>query len=160
MDFNVKVFDLTACEVEYSHEICYGKMLEASSPLNKQEESKASKTAEKLFKQFCKSLGPHFCITLKFCNLRSRPYLNIPFRFLTSHKLERKSRVILIDPKGRSSLVRITIKKRRPIIQCCFSMGWHEFCLRNHLSAGDKCIFEIKSEQADAYIVHVHIIRE
>ncbi|XP_028554763.1 B3 domain-containing protein Os03g0212300 isoform X3 [Dendrobium catenatum] len=161
MKFYVKVFDLTACEVEYSHEICsYSKRFELSSTLNKQGEAKASKTAEKLIKQFCKSLGPHFSITLKFCNLRSRPYLNVPLGFLASYRFENKSKVILVDPKGRSSPVRITIRKRRPIIQCCFGMGWHEFCLRNHLSAGDKCIFEIKSEEADAYIVHVHIIRE
>ncbi|KAK8935854.1 putative B3 domain-containing protein [Platanthera zijinensis] len=158
LDFRVKVFDLSACELEYSLELCSAQAIESSPPLKKQTDAKT--TVEKMFRQFCKSLGPHFSVTMKFCHLRFQPYLNVPLGFLASCNMVSKSKVILVDPKGRYSPVKITIRKRRPVAQCCFGKGWHEFCLQNHLSAGDKCIFELKSEEADAYIVSVHIFRE
>lgn len=83
MEFKVKVFDPSGCESEYSHEVCChlpnysAHAIEVSSPLDNQREIKASNTMEKVLKQFCKSLGPHFSVTLKFCHLRFKPYLKM-----------------------------------------------------------------------------------
>ncbi|KAG0471829.1 hypothetical protein HPP92_016375 [Vanilla planifolia] len=134
-NFHVKVFDLTACEKEYADEECNvskcsSQASELTLALYKPTETEAARNLEKMVKQFCKSLGPHFIRTMKFCNLRSEPYLNVPMEFLASYRLYSKCNVTLIDPNGGYWLVRLQIRKRRPVVQCCFHSGWHNFACK------------------------------
>ncbi|XP_020242853.1 B3 domain-containing protein Os11g0197600-like [Asparagus officinalis] len=84
------------------------------------------------------------------CNL-VRPYMNIPVEFRAANCLTEYNSLTLMDPKGRSWQVQL--RHRTNKFRTSITTGWNKFAAANELKLGDKCIFELGSEENNGILL-------
>lgn len=90
-----------------------------------------------------------FCLTKQigsYCFVFQR----IPMVHVKIHRLDKKHKMIVYDPHGKSWPVELHARPKRGTD---LSSGWHNVCNANNLQEGDACIFEFIS--ADAIRLHI-----
>ncbi|EYU23606.1 hypothetical protein MIMGU_mgv11b015827mg [Erythranthe guttata] len=141
-NFNVSVFDHTACEKELSIE----------SKKERRENNKGELDHN--------SQTPHFVLTMKPSFARRQPRVNIPRVFVRSNSLGDKSSATLRDPHKRAWPVKLVLEAngRSRVLMC---RGWHDFYVSNELKDGDICRFELNlgSLQTKNAVMDVQISR-
>ncbi|KAH7660904.1 B3 DNA binding domain-containing protein [Dioscorea alata] len=94
-----------------------------------------------------KSKHSHFIVSWK----RAYKYkVRIPMVHVKIHRLDKKHKMIVYDPHGKSWPVELHARPKRGID---LSSGWHNICNANNLQEGDACIFEFI--HADAIRLHI-----
>ncbi|XP_038975568.1 putative B3 domain-containing protein REM15 isoform X2 [Phoenix dactylifera] len=86
----------------------------------------------------------------------NRNYMSIPASFKESSDIMTKDEVILKDGEGRSWHVSICKRGKKGAF---LAKGWRDFCVGNRLGEGDKCIFELASNEKDN-IMLVRILKD
>ncbi|XP_020242851.1 B3 domain-containing protein Os03g0622100-like [Asparagus officinalis] len=86
------------------------------------------------------------------CNL-VHPYLNIPAKFRAANGLTEYNSLTLMDPKGRSWQVQLRHKTNKFESRTSMTTGWNKFACANELKQGDKCIFELGSEENNGILL-------
>lgn len=77
---------------------------------------------------------------------------SIPASFKESIDMMTKDEVILKDEEGRSWHVRICDRGRKGAF---LSKGWNRFCVGNRLGEGDRCLFELASNEENIMLVRI-----
>ncbi|ONK59956.1 uncharacterized protein A4U43_C08F12680 [Asparagus officinalis] len=93
-----------------------------------------------------------FEVSIWPCNL-VHPYLNIPAKFRAANGLTEYNSLTLMDPKGRSWQVQLRHKTNKFESRTSMTTGWNKFASANELKQGDKCIFELGSEENNGILL-------
>ncbi|ONK59957.1 uncharacterized protein A4U43_C08F12690 [Asparagus officinalis] len=76
---------------------------------------------------------------------------NIPVEFRAANCLTEYNSLTLMDPKGRSWQVQL--RHRTNKFRTSITTGWNKFAAANELKLGDKCIFELGSEENNGILL-------
>ncbi|KAK1291900.1 hypothetical protein QJS10_CPB17g02548 [Acorus calamus] len=136
LDFNVKLFDQSACEREYTPaKISKPSTTSPSGCVKRGSSNEDRKMSIKL------TTNPNGSASLKRqASCDESEY--IPGEFVESNGFENGSQVMLRDPKGRSWEVQIYHRHRNKNWSQLRGQ-WHEFVIANGLRSGDVCVFEL-----------------
>ncbi|KAI3913492.1 hypothetical protein MKW98_003971 [Papaver atlanticum] len=151
--FQVWVFDLSCCEVEYSTE----PLMSEGGVKNEthfEEDSKESddeleKTTEDATRM---SMGPNFLATLKSYSI-GRSFLPIPRIFSKAIIPDDVETVVLKDEGGKIWPIKLTRRKDTGGVNLGF--GWYDFQYEKGLKEGDICLFEQENENEMEFTVRI-----
>ncbi|XP_074320158.1 B3 domain-containing transcription factor VRN1-like [Silene latifolia] len=175
--FNVYIFDMTACEIEYPldrHETREVRKRVSVSKTKMNSSAPISSSQEKgmgvLVRQYIRKFGtltqiqvkkinsyqfdiPSFTVVMRPSYVTDLFCLNVPLAFGGEHTSIKPGSYTLVNPRGGTWSVRCigtpSYKK--------FYRGWKQFALDNNLRKGDICVFELI--KVTKRLIKVEIIR-
>ncbi|KAJ4963692.1 hypothetical protein NE237_023631 [Protea cynaroides] len=158
MVFNVRIFNLCACEKEYSYP---QPLVAIPMEAQKQENNDREETEEEI-----KITPPRGCnrpkatkpcsfkILMRHYNLR-KDFVAIPMVFARYYGLTINIfKAILRDEKMRMWSVNLDRCRNGRVI---LLDGWHEFVSANQLKEGDSCLFKLNNSGANAIVLDVTV---
>ncbi|XP_077219133.1 B3 domain-containing protein Os01g0723500-like isoform X2 [Tasmannia lanceolata] len=98
---------------------------------------------------------PFFTTIMNAFHVHSRRTVWIPTHFARAHLPEKRFKIILRDPRGKTWEVKIIVVKINNWSRYTISAGWIAFARGNNLKEGDSCIFELVGKRK----MCVHIFR-
>lgn len=174
--FQVWVFDLSCCEVEYSTESLMSegivkneihhcetgaKGMDRAAGISKgkgkckvEEDSEECDDKLEETKEDATNISkcPHFITTLKSYNI-GRSFLTIPRIFSKSNIPDDVETIILKDKEGKEMPIKLI--RRKDSYGVNFGFGWYDFQFEKGLKKGDICLFEQENEDEMEFTVSV-----